>query len=938
MLAAIRVLLSRLIGLFRRKRFDHGMDEEFQSHLEMLAERFMGQGMSEEEARLAAKRQFGAVTQIKEELREHHSWALLECFWRDVRYAFRQMRKSTAFTTAAVMTLALGIGANTALFSLVNAVLLRSLPVKDPDRLVLLEFQMHEARAPFLGYDGSTRRTDGLLLGTSFPYATFERLEQRHDTLTDVFAVASIEQLNVVANGTAEIASGQYVSGGYYAGLGVQPWRGRVLADADDKPGAPPAAVITWRYWQRRFAGDPRIVGTTVTIKDVPFTIVGVTPPGFVGAGQIEDAADVTIPLATEALLEAPQPRLQEAAGWWLVIMGRMKSGVTREQVGVSFEPEFQQSISESIRLASVRWKSKPTTLTAQDYPRLLVSYGGQGEMDDRNRYRQPLTILMIVVGLVLLIACINVTNLLLARSAARQQEISMRLALGARRSRIISQLLTESLLLSLLAGALGCLLAYWGKDVLAAWSPWTTTASAANDHLQLQKALDFRVLGFGAGASLLTGILFGLAPALRSSRVIAGSVLNHRAVNSGDKSLSLVGRWLVVAQVAISLVLLMAAGMFIRTLRNLRDVNAGFDSYNLLLFRVNPQSNGRNAGQTEQLYDRMLERIGKVPGVSEVALSRHPLLARSQRANTIYIPGKPSEGDTVQINIISPNFFETMRIPIVLGRSLTDRDNGSSLKVAVVNEAFAGKYFPDASPIGQRFALPQKGPGKGGAPATEDEYWEIIGVSGDAKYTDLRSEVHPTIYQSYLQEPTLQANFEVRYSGAEGAVVPAVRQAVHEVDGSLPIFDVRTQTEQAEVSVAQERMFANLSASMSSLALLLAAIGLYGTMSYAVVRRTREIGIRMALGAQREGVLAMVLRETLMLVVTGLAIGIPLVMASARVSRALLDPLLFGVKPNDPVAITAVAFMLLLVALAAGFLPAWRASKVDPVIALRHE
>jgi predicted permease len=911
------------------------MNEEFQSHLEMLADRFVSQGMTKDEALIAAKRQFGGVTQIKEELRERHGVLFLDSLQRDVRYALRRMRKSPVFTTVAVLTLALCIGANTALFSIVNAVLLRSLPVARPDQLVLLEFQANGDKRPFLSYDGSGHRNAGTIAGTSFPYATFEQFRDRHDALLDVFAFAAIEQLDVVANGTAEVASGQYVSGGYYAGLGVQPWRGRVLTDADNKPGAPPAAVITWRYWQRRFGGDPHIVGTSVMIDNFPFTIVGVTPPGFVGAGQIEDAADLSIPLVTEAVLETPRPRLQEPAGWWLIIMGRLKPGVTREQARASLEPEFQQSITESLSLAGVRWKSKRTAFTRQDYPRFEVNYGGQGEMDDRERYWQPLMTLLVVVGLVLLIACINVANLLLSRGAARQKEFAMRAALGARRSRLINQLLTESLLLSLIAGALGCVLAYWGKDLLAAWSPWANAASAANDHLRLDKALDLRVLGFAAGVSLLTGVLFGLAPALRSSRRIVGPALNSGQTASADRSQSFAGRSLVVGQVAISLVLLMAGGIFIRTLRNLHNVNAGFNPEDLLLFRVKPQANGYDAAQTERLYDRLLERLGKVPGVRSVALSRHPLLGQSQRSDNISIPGRSKEGDSVQINVVSCSFFETMQIPILLGRSLTNRDTGSSPKAVVVNEAFVRKYFSDISPIGQHFSFGGKTGNKGALAATIDQ-WEIVGVSRDAKYTDLRSEVHPTVYQSYLQETTLQSNFELRYTLPEASIAQAVRQAVREIDTALPIFDLRTQTEQAEESVAQERMFANISGTMSSLALLLAAIGLYGTMSYAVVRRTQEIGIRMALGAQRGVVLAMVLRETLSLLAVGLIIGILLTVVVARASRALLDPLLFGVKPNDPITVTVAACVLLLAALVAGFVPAFRASRLDPMVALR--
>ncbi|HKD92912.1 MAG TPA: ABC transporter permease [Terriglobales bacterium] len=918
----LRKFSKGLQALFRKQRDDQELDDEIGAYVEAAAEKRIQAGSGHEDAYRTTRAEFGSVAAVKDYVRDAGWETWLENLARDLRYALRMLRRTPGFSAIVILTLALGIGANTALFSLVNAVLLRPLAVKDANQLVLLSFRMKpRVRDSYVfGYDGTARTIHGVFEGTSFPYLTFQRFSERHDALSDLFGFAQIEQLNVVANSNAEIASGQYASGGYFKGLGLEAWRGRLFTEADDQPGSPPVAVITWQYWQRHFGGEPRVVGMPVTINNVRFTIVGVTPPGFVGTLQFDDTTDVTVPLSTGVLIDARDPQLRQPGNWWVVIMGRLKPGMTREQVQASLEPVFQQSVFDLGKAAS-------TAVASADYPHLVVGTGAQGETDDRQRFRQPLIVLMAVVGLVLLIACINVANLLLARSASRQQEIAMRLALGARRSRLLRQLLTESLLLALIAGGVGCLLAYWGKNVLAAWSPFADA--------QLNPALDLRVLSFTVVVSLFTGILFGLAPALRSSRTLFTGAMKSKIGNS-EGSRSLAARSLTVTQVGVSLVLLIAAGLFIRTLRNLSQVNVGFDRNNLLLFRVKPQTNGYSSGQVQQLYDLMLEQIARTPGVESVALSRHPLLARSRRQNGIFIPGRTKEEDSVLINIVSPSFFATMPMPVVLGRALQPSDTGASPKSAVVNQAFVRKYFPDVSAVGQRFWLIEgrQIPGK----TRPQDSWEIVGVSRDAKYTDVRTETLPTVYQSYLQEPTEQANFEVRFRGDEASVARAVREAVRQTDSALPIFDVRTQSNQADESLAQERLFARLSSSMSLLALMLAAIGLYGTMSYAVVQRTQEIGIRLALGAQHGDVIWMVLRESLTLVLIGVIVGLPLALAASHAARSIMATLLFGVQTNDPATMLIAILVLGGVALLAGLLPASRAAKTDPMIALRAE
>jgi predicted permease len=936
-------LRGGLRALFFRRQTDRELDAELQDYLQRAAEDKVRSGMSEESALRAARVEFGAAEAIRDQVRDAGWESAVLSVWSDLRFAVRMMRRNPGFTAVVVMTLALGIGANTALFTVVNAVLLKPLPVKNPDELALMVWDSKSNKVPFAhGYDGSASSDNsptGYLEGTSFPYRTLERMGEVSRVFSSVFAFAAIEQLNVIVDGKAEVASGQYVSGDYYEGLGVRAWRGRVLTEADQAGGAEPVAVITWRYWQRRFGGEAGTIGKTATINNVRFTIVGVSPPEFDGAGEMGQSADVTIPMSTNLLVEPGNSSMGKPGLWWLHIMARLQPGVNLKQAQSRMEPVFLQSALDAMNAAPPKdGEGQTGPIGPQDYPHLMVNPGAQGDEFAKRKYREPLGVLMTVVGMVLLIACINVASLLLTRGAARQQEYAMRLALGARRGRLIRQSLTESLLLSAISGVVGCLLALWGKKLLLEWAAWIRGEST------LQTGLDLRVLGFALGISLLTGILFGIAPALRAGRTQLAPSVKTQIGNSG-RSRTLAGRLLIVAQVAVSLVLLVAAGLFLRTLRNLTTVDAGFDRNNLLLFRVKPQSNGYNDKNIGSLYDRMIERLSSLPGVEGVSLSRHPLLSFSHRKDRLYLAhGDAHNGDTVEVNVVSPSFFKTMEIPVVLGRLLHESDTPSAPRVVVVNQTFAQLYFAGINPIGQQFWMGEGGEGIGSpmrkaldAPPN-DRPMEVVGVSRDAKYTDLRSPVEPTVYQPYMQVPTTQANFEVRFRGDTATIAPTVREAVRQVDSRLPIFDMRMQTDQSDASLAEERMFANLASSMGALSLLLAAVGLYGVMSYSVRRRTAEIGVRMALGAQRPAVLAMVLRESFALVVAGVAVGIPIAVATARAASNSLSDLLFGIKPVDPLSFALAAATMLVVALLAGYLPARRASQIDPMVALRQE
>ena len=862
----------------------------------------------------------------------------MRSLWQDLRYGARTLAKTPGVTAVAVLSLALGIGANTALFSVVDAVLLKKLPVKEPERLVLFRSLSGQNFAPG-GYSGvSDRDAAGRVVRTSFPYQTFARMrEQRGGAVSDVFAFGNVN-LNVNTGGEAEVASGQAVSGNYYAALGVSPQAGRLLSDEDDRASAAPVAVLSHRYWQKRFGADPTAVGRQVNLNGVPFTVVGVSPPGFNGTMQVGSSPDVTIPVNWEPQVNPERSRMT-AGTWWLRVMARLKEGATPEQAHASLDSVFRQSVVENraAKLAQARGAAQQAALrplAPEELPRLGADSGAQGEMDTREGFQRPLYKLLTVVGLVLLIACANVANLLLSRAAARQREIAVRLALGARRRRLIRQLLTESLLLSAAGGALGVLLAFWIKDGLMSVGDWGGRFMGA-----LDPRLDLRVLGFTMALSLLTGVLFGLAPAWRATKVDLTPALKDTGRSSSAATRSWLSQSLVVAQVALSLLLLVGAGLFLRTLVNLKRVEAGFNTQNLLLFFVEPGLVGYKGEKLADLYRTMSERLEAVPGVRSVTFSRTTLLSHSSSSRDFYFAdaakappgpdGRPAPSGEVYIHQVRENFLEAMEIPLLGGRTLSERDDARAPAVAVVNQTFARKFFNGENPIGRRFAFdPQK----------PDEV-EIVGLARDAKYTSQRDETPPTAYLPWLQElrSLSGAVFEVRTTGDPEASVAAVRRAVRETDERFPLNNVKTQTAQADETLAMERLFAKLLSLFGLLAQALAGIGLYGVLAWSVARRTHEIGIRMALGASRRDVLRMVLRQGMALTLVGVAVGLACAYALARYV-ASLGKMLYGVEPADPLTFASIALLLTLVALLACYVPARRATKVDPMVALRHE
>ncbi len=821
--------------------------------------------------------------------------------------------------------------------------LLKMLPVKDPERLVLFRCMTPQEFSPGY-YTGNSSRDPltGQRRMTSFPYQSFQRMREQESALSDIFAFGGVG-LNVNADGRADVAAGQAVSGNYFAVLGVNAWRGRVLTEDDDKPAASPVAMLSHRYWQQRFGGNPAILGQQINLNNVAFTVVGVTPPGFEGTMDAGSTQDVTIPISWEPQLyvERERSRMHGAGYWWLRLMGRLKPGATAEQARVQLESAFHNSLVEHRRARQAQAQASGANpiaaLDPKDYPRLFLDPGGQGEMNSRQHYAPSLYLLLGVVGLVLLIACANVANLLLSRAAARQKELGVRLALGAGKWRLIRQLLTESVLLSGLGGVLGVLFALWIKDGLFAVSDWGGRWMRA-----LEPQLDWRVLGFTMALSLVTGIVFGLAPAWRATKVDLTPTLKDGRHGSSALSRSLLSRGLVVLQVALSLLLLVGAGLFVRTLLNLQRVDPGFNTRNLLLFEIRPGLTGYKEEKLEQLYQGLVERLEAVPGVGKVTFSSDTLLSQGSSSRNVYLrgalnvapdrEGRIKESGPGYINHVRENFLEAMEIPLLAGRTLRAQDDARGPKVVIVNQTFARRYFPNENPIGKRFAFTSNKP---------DEI-EIVGLAKDAKYTRQRDEIPPTIYLPWRQglRSMSGATLELRTEGDLTAVVAAVRQAARAVDEKLPLDNVRTQIEQAEETLAMERLFAKLLTLFGLLAQQLATIGLFGVMAYSVSQRTQEIGIRMALGADRRDVLKMILRQGMVLALLGVVLGLAgaYVLTKYLESWMNLSRMLFGVKPSDPLVYGVIAVLLTLVALVACFVPARRATKVDPMVALRCE
>ena len=841
----------------------------------------------------------------------------MNTLWQDLRYAFRLLIKSPGFTAVAVLTLALGIGANTAIFSLINAVMLKSLPVKNPQQLVLFQWDDNKWPPQFgqTGWDSKY----------SFSYPAFQEFLQQNKMLSGIFAWVPLgfdpQNTTVGINGQPTLANGMMVSGQYFSTLGVAPLLGRGLTEADENPGAPRVAVISYAYWTRQFAQSASILGQNVTLNSLPFSIVGVMPPTFYGV-QVGSEPDLWVPFDDKPNMRpwSSEPgggatSVFAAPNWiCLNVMGRLQNGVTRAQAQSALDTLFHQ-------IVTANWHpDKPN-----EVPHMFLASATQGLPQLQQSTGQPLYILMFAVGLVLLIACANVATLLLARATGRRKEISVRLAVGASRARLIRQLITESVLMSVLGGALGLLFASSGTRALVA------LMSTGGSSVVLDTGTDMKVLLFTVVASVLTGVIFGLAPAFRITRVELASAMKDSAANVSDvRDKHRLGKSLIVAQVAASLVLMVGAGLFVRTLINYENDNFGFDQQNLLSFALDPTRAGYHDARLVNLYSQLLDRMQSLPGVKAATLMEYAPFNGWSNNNSVYVEGgvKKLDNPLVRSQHVGPDFFRTMGIPIILGRGILRSDTAASPIVAVVDETFAKRFFPGENPVGRRFTQ--------GLKFDPQHAVEIVGVAKPAELTDPHSKLMPKAYYAYAQNPARldMMFFEVRTQGSPSTVISELRDTVSQADPDLPLIGLKTQSTRTSDALSQERLFAQLTSVFGLLALALAMIGLYGTMAYSVTRKTHEIGIRMALGANPAHVLRMVIRQGITLTLIGLAIGIVVALGVTR----LVASMIFGVKPYDPLTFIAVAAVLVAVALFACYIPARRAMKVDPIVALRYE
>ncbi|MGA2730001.1 MAG: ABC transporter permease [Terracidiphilus sp.] len=907
-------------GFIHRGRLESEMEAELANHLEARAADLIRGGCTPEEAARRARIELGPVLMHKEEMRASVGLRWIDELIGDLRYGVRRLRRSPGFSAVAVGSLALGIGANTAIFTVAQHMLLDRLDVPHPEQLRM--FYLNDAHGGVIDelWGWWDDHPSGGRITTSFTYPLYAELRSHNKSLADVMAFKPYGRMTVSIRGEAEEAEAEMVSGNYYSVLGVRPQLGRGIQESDDgEVGSGPVVVISDRLWTNRFGRATDVVGKSLLVNATPMTVVGVNPPGFTGAYSAQGTPDIILPFSMQPVVvpqelgsEKVPSLLQSKSLWWVLVMGRSKPGVSTAKA----EAELNVVLNAAVR-ATMPLKKDGVP------PQLLLKDGSRGQNPNTDDLEKPVYVLMALSGLVLLLACTNLANLLLARMGARQREMSVRLALGAGRWRILRQSMTESLLLSLMGGAAGLLLAWAVRNVLPRMlaDSWAPPAFAAK--------FSSPIFLFAAAVSIATGFVFGLGPAWQATRVQVGSSLKDSGHTLTRRRRGLGGKAVVAFQVALSMVLVTGAGLFVRTLTRLEGSAMGIRSHNLLLFSVElPETRFPKTASTP-ILERLEERIATVPGAQSVTLTREPLFSGSAVNQTFISEGtqrKAKGNPSVLANRVGREFFSTFGISVLAGRGFDGSDTRASLKVAVVNESLAKKYFANTNPIGKTFEEGRFQP----------VAITIVGVCADAKYFRVRADAEPTYYTPYWQKDdgVHEATFAIRTSLAGEALLPSLRTAVRQIDPNLPLLDVRTQDEQIAANLRQERIFAILMSGFGVLALVLACVGIYGIMACAVAQRTSEIGVRLALGAKPRQVLGMILGEATWLSVVGIAIGFVAVLLLARVVRSML----YGVAADDPLTFCGAILVLMLVALGAGLIPARRAAMVQPMEALRHE
>lgn len=903
LLASLRSLVSTL---FHRHRIEDDLEEELRTHIEKRADDLERSGLSRDAAVRQARIEFGGYERFKEDCRESIGVHFLETLVQDIRFGLRVLRKSPGFTAVAVLTLALGIGANTAIFSLIDSVMLRLLPVQKPEELVQL-FRVNPARGP--------------QHVSSFTNALWEQVRDDQDVFSGVFSWSEA-RFDLAQGGAVHYAHGLFTSGGYFSTLGVRPAVGRLFTEDDDRRGCPALAVLSYGFWQEHFGGARSAIGDTVSLNRQPFQVIGVSAPGFYGL-EVGDKFDVAVPVCTADLFDGKLKRLDHRSYWWLYITGRRKAGISPEQLKARLAVLSPQVFAGAL---PPDWGEEGS----RDFlHRQLVSEpAATGISELRTEFGQPLAILMAVVGLVLLIASANLASLMFARAASRNKEVAVRKALGASRARLIRQLLTECLLLSSAGALLGMLFARWGTVLLVRY------ISTTQNRIFLDLSPDARILGFTALVSVFTGVLFGVQPALHSSRVSLMAAMKGGQAEENEQGARFrvgSGRWIVASQVALSLVLVIVAGLFLRSLVKLVTLDIGFDRSNVLIVNANFESANIQQEQHLVVYDEIENRLRSLPGVVSAGRSSRTPISIFEWSQPVEVDTRnPPKGDDAEVyfTLISPGYFQTLRTPLLKGRNFNETDTKTSAPVAIVNETFVRKFFPNTDPVGKHF----RRVGDQIKPAAQIE---IVGLVRDSKYESIREDTLPQAFfpATQAREGDEAQYFEVRTTRRPSALVSLVENVVAQVNKGISL-NFHSLAEQVDDSLVQERLLATLSVFFGALALLLAMIGLYGALSYVVAQRRGEFGIRMALGAPPTSILRLVMRDVAIILLSGAAAGVALSLASVHI----LQKLLFGLSAHDLTTILGAIAALAVVALFAGYLPARRAMRVDPMAALRYE